>query len=214
MASMPVPELAASSAPAISPSSSSTIRAPASRTCSIRSWWRGRSRMAMARSETRASRAKAIRRRLSASGSSRSSAPRASGPATIFSTYQTAGMLGNPSGSTATSTECAPVRPLATRLAPSTGYTAKSNCGWLPGPISVPCESTRSPRGPSTTRPPKPSSSNACSMAVAAAERARSDSPRPMCLALSLPKGLALRGGRAAGGCRVHRRSTCGCACR
>src|SRR5439155_685457 len=109
--SIPVSGRAAMTALAKSPSSSVRIRAPDAATSVISSWCRGRSRMAIVRSWTRTSRAKAMRRRLSTIESSRSIAPRAPGPATNFSTCETAGRGAKPSGSTATSSETALIWP-------------------------------------------------------------------------------------------------------
>ena len=111
----------AARAPEISPSSMRATRAPTVRTAWTISLCRGRSMIAMVRSDTCTSLAKAMRRRLAASGSERSSAPRATAEVTIVSMYQTAGSQGKAPGSTATTAERAPEWPFSTRPAPSTG---------------------------------------------------------------------------------------------
>src|SRR5450759_4862570 len=165
-------------APATSPSSSVLTRAPAALTSAMISWCRGRSRMTTVRSCTRASRAKAMRRRLSVIESSRSIAPRAPGPATIFSTYQTGGSCAKPPGSTAATIDTAFAEPLATWLAPSTGKRPKSKLRSPPA-SDAPDARLASLRGPSTMLPPRPESSSTRLIVSPAISLTRSGSPLP-----------------------------------
>src|SRR5712664_596688 len=134
--------------------------------------------MTTVRSFTRASRAKAMRRRLSVIESSMSIAPRAPGPATIFSTYQTWGSCAKPPGSTAATMETALAEPLATWLAPSTGKRPKSKRRSPPA-SDVPGARLGSLRGPSTIVPPRPESSSTRRIASPAISLTRSGSPLP-----------------------------------
>src|SRR6267143_803763 len=177
-ASIPVPATAAMTAPAKSPSSRVRTRAPAAATSVMISWCLGRSRITTVRSCTLASRANAMRRRLSAIESSRSIAPRAPGPATIFSTYQTGGSFANPPGSTATMIETAFAEPRATWLAPSTGKSPTSTMR-SPAASDVPKARFGSSRGPSTTGPEMPDSSSTRLIASPATSLTRSGSPLP-----------------------------------
>jgi hypothetical protein len=72
-------------APATSPSVISRMRAPAARTEAMRSAWRGRSRMATARSGTEVPLALATAFRLSSMGAVMSITPTARGPTASFS---------------------------------------------------------------------------------------------------------------------------------
>ena len=79
------PSRAALIAPAMSPSVMNRIRAPASRTCSTSSAWRGRSRMQTVSSETDERFTFAIRRRFSFTPAVMSITSAASGPTASFS---------------------------------------------------------------------------------------------------------------------------------
>ena len=72
-------------APATSPSVINRMRAPLDRTSSIRSPWRGRSRITAVTSRTDSPLASAMARRLSVTDCSRLTLPAASGPTASFS---------------------------------------------------------------------------------------------------------------------------------
>ena len=107
----------------------SLMRAPASRTSSMRSSWRGRSRMTTVMSRTRRPSASAIRPQV-LGGRSRGCrpCPPTTGPTHSFSRYVSGAWI-RPPVSDAARTVIAPAWPWATRFVPSSGSTAMSTSG-------------------------------------------------------------------------------------
>ncbi len=193
----PVPLTAALIAPDRSPSLMSLMRAPAWRTCSIRSAWRGRSRMTTVMSRDERPSASAMMAMFALGGRVMSTLPAATGPTQSFSRY-VSGACSRPPFSEAARTVIALPWPPATRFVPSSGSTAMSISGW-PGtraPTSSPMysigASSRSP-SPMTIRPHIGISSIAWRMASVAAWSAPVVSPRPIRRAESIAAASVTR---------------------
>ena len=174
--------IAATIAPATSPSVISRTRAPAARISPIISAWRGRSRIVTVTSSGRLPLAFATCRMFSATGASMSIASAASGPVAIFSMYIAApGKNIEPRGASAM-TDSAFGCPTLVSVVPSIGSTATSVSGPTPLPTCSPLNSmgasSFSP-SPITTTPSIETESIISRIASTAAASAAILSPRP-----------------------------------
>ena len=174
--------MAATIAPATSPSVIRNARAPASRISRTISSWRGRARIVTVTSSGRLPFAFATARMFSATGAVRSIASAASGPVAIFSMYIAApGKNIAPRGASAI-TDSAFGWPTLVNVVPSIGSTATSVSGPSPIPTRSPLNSigasSFSP-SPITTTPSIDTESIISRIASTAAWSAAILSPRP-----------------------------------